>query len=75
MRSLGETKGSGESVPAVSVPETAGSFVAVEVRAVDPAHASWAKPVPTMFRRMANARKLLGMKRMGEMEPQMAEKQ
>jgi hypothetical protein len=75
MRPLGETKGSGESVPAVStLPEAAGSFVAVEVRAVAPPHSSWAKPVRATFRRMDNGWKLIGLERMEEMQPQIADK-
>ncbi len=70
MRPLGETKGSAESVPAVSdLPATPGTFVIAEVRAVDPPHASWAKPVRTTFRRMENGWKLVGLERMEEMEP------
>ena len=75
MHPLGETKGSAESVSAVSgLPATPGTFVIAEVRAVDPPHASWAKPVRTRFVRMENGWKLVGLERMEEMEPQMAQK-
>ena len=75
MRPLGETTGSAESVPAVSgLPAKPGSFVTVEVRAVDPPHPSWTKPVRTTYRRMENGWKLVGLERMEEMEPPMAEK-
>jgi len=75
MRPLGETNGSGESVPAVSsLPVTSGTFVTVEVRAVDPPHSSWTKPVRTTFRRTENGWKLVGLERMEEMEPQRSEK-
>jgi hypothetical protein len=75
MRPLGETNGSGESVPAVSsLPATSGTFVTVEVRAVDPPHSSWTKPVRTTFRRTENGWKLVGLERMEEMVPQMSEK-
>jgi len=75
MHPLGETNSSAESVPAVSaLPATPGSFVTVEVRAVDPPHPSWTKPVRTTFRRMENGWKLIGLERMEEREPQMVEK-
>lgn len=75
MHPLGETNGSGESVPAVSaLPATPGSFVVVEVRAVDPPHASWAKPARVTFRQMENGWKLVGLERMEEMKTQMAQK-
>jgi hypothetical protein len=75
MRPLGETNSSAESVPAVSgLPATPGSFVTVEVRAVDPPHPSWTKPVRTTFRRLENGWKLVGLERMEEMESQVAEK-
>jgi hypothetical protein len=75
MRPLGETKGSAESVPAVTaLPETAGIFVTAEVRAVDPPHASWAKPVKTTFRRTDNGWKLVGLERMEDMQPQVSAK-
>ena len=75
MHPLGETKGSAESVPAVSgLPATPGTFVIAEVRAVDPPHPSWIKPVRTTYRRMENGWKLVGLERMEEIEPPMAEK-
>ena len=75
MRPLGETKGSGESVPAVSsLPVTLGTFVTVEVRAVDPPHSSWTKPVRTTFRRMESGWKLVGLERMEEMAPEISQK-
>jgi hypothetical protein len=46
-----------------------------EVRAIDPPHASWTKPVRTTFRRIDNGWKLVGLERMEEMEPQVTEKE
>lgn len=75
MRALGETKSLSESVlPVPALPATPGSFVTVDVRSVDPPHASWAKPVRTTFRRIDGGWKLVGLERMEELETQMSEK-
>lgn len=68
-QALQETRGSSESLPAPGLPEIPGSFVAVEVRAIDPAHASWAKPVRATFRRVNREWKLIGLERTDETEP------
>jgi hypothetical protein len=71
-RTLGETRGSDESLPAVpGLPEIPGSYVAVEVRAVDPASPSWAKPVRATFHRIDRGWKLVGLERSDETEPTM----
>jgi hypothetical protein len=75
MHPLGETTGSGESVPVVSaLPDKPGSFVVVEVRAIDPPHASWSKPVRTTFYKANTGWKLVGLERLEEMEAQIAQK-
>jgi hypothetical protein len=75
-RPLGESKGSVESIPAVSgLPATPGTFIMAEVRAIDPPHPSWTKPVRTTFRRTDNGWKLVGLERMEEMAPQVTEKE
>jgi hypothetical protein len=75
LRALGETKTSSNSMPAVSaLPATPGSFVTVDIRAIDPLHASWAKPVRTTFRRMGDGWRLVGLERMEDMQPQVSAK-
>ncbi len=69
-RPFGETKGSSEYVTAPpDLPRTPGSFIMVEVRALDTPDASSAKPVQVYFRRMNNGWKLVGLERMGKEGP------
>jgi hypothetical protein len=51
------------SAPA-GVPTGAGSFVRVEIRAVNPPHSSWASPVHAYFQRTAAGWKLVGFERL-----------
>jgi len=72
---LGETKGSGQSIPApANLPTTSGSFVLAEVRAVDSAYPPWAKPVRVFFRRTATGWKLVGLERMADNLPTLSAK-
>jgi hypothetical protein len=62
---LGETNSSSEKAPIpAGLPTAAGAHVAAEVRAVDPPHPSWTKPVRATFRRTGNEWKLVGLERM-----------
>jgi hypothetical protein len=62
---LGETKGSADrvGVPA-DLPSAPGTYVAAEVRAVDPPHTPWGKPVRVTFFRTSAGWKLVGLDRM-----------
>jgi hypothetical protein len=72
---LGETKGSGTSIPApTNLPTASESFVLAEVRAIDSAYPSWAKPVRVFFRRASSGWKLVGLERMAEHDPTLAVK-
>ena len=72
---LGETKGSGHSIPApANLPRASGSFVLAEVRAVDSAYPSWAQPVRVFFRRTATGWKLVGLERMADNVPTLSAK-
>jgi hypothetical protein len=51
------------SAPA-GLPTADGSFVRVEIRAVNPPHPSWTVPVQAYFRRNAGAWKLVGFERL-----------
>ena len=69
-RPFGETKGSSEYVTAPpDLPRTPGSFILVEVRALEAPNTSSAKPVQVYFRRMNNGWKLVGLERMGKEGP------
>jgi hypothetical protein len=46
-----------------SLPSEEGAFVQIDVAAVAPAHASWARPVRLHFRREASGWKLVGLER------------
>jgi hypothetical protein len=72
---IGETKGSGQSIPApANLPKASGSFVLAEVSAMDSAYPSWAKPVKVFFRRTGSGWKLVGLERMAENDPTLAAK-
>jgi hypothetical protein len=63
-RTLGETRSSTGHIAAPShLPQAAGVFVAVDVRAVDPFYPPWANPVRVTFRRVQNGWKLVGLER------------
>lgn len=74
-QALGKTESSGNSIHAIAgLPTTPGSFITVDVWAIDPPHPSWTKPVHATFRRTHDGWKLLGFERMEEMLPQLSEK-
>jgi hypothetical protein len=56
-------KGEQASAPP-GVPTAAGSFVRVDIRAVNPPHPSWANPVNAYFQRIASGWKLVGFERL-----------
>ena len=63
-RRIGETKGADTRLTApAGLPAATDSFVLAEVRALDPPHESWARPVKVYFRRLANGWKLVGLER------------
>jgi len=47
-----------------SLPATEGAFVAVDIKAIDAAHPSWAAPVRAFFRRLGTGWKLVGLERL-----------
>jgi hypothetical protein len=62
---LGETKAEREQMRAPSnLPSAAGTYVVVEVRALNPPHVSWGKPVRVTFWRTGEGWKLVGLERM-----------
>ena len=48
------------------LPRDANSYVKVSIRAVDPPHAPWARPVDVYFRRAGNAWQLVGVERLAK---------
>jgi hypothetical protein len=48
------------------LPRDANSYVRVSVRALEPPHAPWARPVDVYFRRAGNAWQLVGVERLAE---------
>lgn len=57
---------SGESTPVTgppAIPRTPGSFVRVDISAVNPAYPSWSIPVRAYFRRAVDGWKLVGLER------------
>lgn len=48
------------------LPRADGTFIKVSISAVEPPHASWAKPVDVYFRRAGNAWRLVGVERLPE---------
>jgi hypothetical protein len=62
---LGETNSSSEKAPVpAGLSPAPGAFVAADVRAVDPPHPSWTKPVRATFHRAGSGWKLVGLERM-----------
>jgi hypothetical protein len=63
-RPLGEAKASGERLQAPSgLASATGTFIVVEVRAVEAPYPSWHKPVKVYFRRLSDGWKLVGLER------------
>ena len=54
-----------------TLPSTAGSFVRVDISAIDPPHPSWLRPVQVYFRRVASEWRLVGLERLpdGPVQP------
>jgi hypothetical protein len=54
-----------------TLPSAAGSFVRVDISAIDPPHPSWNRPVQVYFRRLALAWQLVGLERLpdGPVQP------
>ncbi|MBI3048610.1 MAG: hypothetical protein HYY76_09920 [Acidobacteria bacterium] len=50
----------------VGLPTAIGSFVRIDIEAINPPHPSWTVPVQAYFRRTAEGWKLVGLKRMPE---------
>ena len=48
------------------LPRADGTYIKIAVSAVEPPHASWAKPVDVYFRRAGNAWRLVGVERLPE---------
>jgi hypothetical protein len=60
-----EVSGAGPSLQApAGLPSEAGAYVRIQVRAVDPPHASWNTPVDVYFRRTTEGWALVGLERM-----------
>lgn len=58
----------GQATAPAALPAGAGSFVRVDIAAVDPPHPSWAAPVHAYFRRDATGWKLVGFERLPDGE-------
>jgi hypothetical protein len=66
-QAIGETTGAGRTLPAPGGLSTSpGSYLLVEVCAVDPTEAAWTKPVSVYFRRLGDGWKLVGLERLPE---------
>ena len=61
---LGETNGGDRITAPSGLPQTTGTFVVAEVRAIDSPYPSWARPVRVTFRRVDSGWKLVGLERM-----------
>lgn len=61
---LGTTTGTADGAPAPALPEEAGAFVKVEVRAPQSAIVPWTRPVSVYFRRDGGAWRLVGLERL-----------
>jgi hypothetical protein len=59
----------GVQAPA-DLPRADGTYIKVSISAVEPPHASWAKPVDVYFKRAGNAWRLVGVDRMPEAQAQ-----
>jgi hypothetical protein len=53
------------SIPAPDTPPTSGSFIRVDISAVNTAYPSWSSPVQVYFRRIDDKWKLVGLERSG----------
>jgi hypothetical protein len=53
-----------EAKAPASLPATAGSFIRVDIKAIDPARPAWANPVHAYFRRLDTEWKLVGFERL-----------
>ena len=63
-RLIGETKGPDTRMSApAGLPSGPDSFILAEVRALDPSHESWTRPVKVYFRRLGAGWKLVGLER------------
>ena len=61
---IGTTSGDGMSIAAPGgLPETAGAYVKVSIRAIESAHAPWTVPVDVYFRRQPSGWQLVGVER------------
>jgi hypothetical protein len=54
---------SGSQIVPATVPTTIGSFVRVDIEAIDPPHPSWSIPVQAYFKRTASGWTLVGLER------------
>ena len=61
---VGESNSSGPQIAAPKDLPPKAAFVMAEVRAVDPSHPSWTKPVRVTFNRTSSGWKLVGLERM-----------
>ena len=53
----------GRATPPAALPSDNGTYLKVDIRAVQAPHASWAQPTSAFFRRVAGAWKLVGLER------------
>ena len=60
------TASDGRLKPPAELPRDANSYVKVSIHAVEPPHASWARPVDVYFRRAGSGWQLVGVERLGE---------
>lgn len=68
-RTLGDTEGALPHRAPAPLPEAGGSFVRVDISAVEPPHASWSAPVHAYFRRDRGGWTLVGFDRMPDAPP------
>ena len=70
-RPLGEPASAAreEATAPAGLPTTDGTFVAVDIKATDPAHPSWASPVRAFFRRLDGGWTLVGFERLPDSAP------
>jgi hypothetical protein len=63
--SIGETTSDAARIAAPGgLPTAAGTFIKIDVSAIDPPHESWKRPVSIYFRQMDGGWKLVGLERM-----------
>jgi hypothetical protein len=61
---LGETRSSSQRIAAPSgLPTATGAYVVAEVRAIEPPHPAWERPVKVTFRRTGSGWKVVGLER------------